>query len=231
VYTVGAFIGGTLAVFDRDQGTGRLTFVEREAAESGAAIAVSPEDGSLYVGGFHRLLVFDVGCAALTTKPRLKLARVDPDLEFADDVLVLKGEGALRRDAFQQFDPVTTGVAVAVLDPDDTVVRSMSLPGGVFAGGGTVGWKLNKRGDRWLYLDKRAEPVNGIRKVGIQLREGKGADVVKVRVIGKKGDYPVSAASATRAVAVDLVGPSECVEARFHASTCRFKGTTHVCTK
>jgi hypothetical protein len=90
---------------------------------------------------------------------------------------------------FAALDPVVTGLRVRIENAGGGLINDVMLPGGLFAGSGTAGWKAAGPG-AWHFLDRAGLPLNGIGKVQVKDRGTKAPERIKITVKGRGGAYP-----------------------------------------
>src|SRR4030095_709348 len=117
------------------------------------------------------------------------------DTPPGDDVLTFQGELVVSHPFAPALDPVATGVAVVIEDAAGARALDVTLPGGAYDRVTKAGWKAARSGTSWRYVDKGATPPGGITALTIKDLSKKAPGLVKVRVIGKRGSYPVDTAS------------------------------------
>jgi hypothetical protein len=70
-------------------------------------------------------------------------------------------------------------------------IVDVTLPAGAFGGSGTAGWKTNKRGTAFAFVDRSGAPANGIRRLKVRVGTvGPSASEVRLVVKGTGGSYP-----------------------------------------
>jgi len=141
---------------------------------------------------------------------------------------------------FATLAPDIDGVAVRFAAPDGVLVAETSIPGGVFAGSGTEGWKRNRTGTKWMYLDKRPDGEryafcrnvggrNGIEKLLIKDKASlRYPNRVSITVYGKDLVYPLSVEDEAVNFSIRLGGQAAaeaglCGETELVPDDCKFK--------
>lgn len=125
-------------------------------------------------------------------KPKVKLSRINTDPTVGDDQLRISAEHQLAVGAtFSGLDPENDGARVVIENGADVARVDQVLPGGVYAGRGTRGWKRNGSGTTWTYTDTTSAPLAGIKRLKITDRSSTAPRRVKVTVKGQNGVYPV----------------------------------------
>lgn len=161
-------------------------------------------------------------------KSRVVLGKINTDTIPGNDTLVVSAFFALPPGrSFAELDPLNDGVRVVLVAEDGSTRLDATVPGGAFSKVTKTGWKLSGNGKNWTYVDKTANPANGINQVVINNKDvAKTPRRVKVTVKGKKGTYPVVAAdSPVQAVVTlgDATAAAEglCGESAYTASDCK----------
>ena len=174
-------------------------------------------------------------------KPKLVVAKINTETVPGNDTLTLSGSFVIQGGpAFSTVDPGTNGARVVVQNSAGTNRVDVTLPGGAFAGKGTRGWKLSKKGNSWTYVDMTATPLSGITSVVIVDKSHTGKVTVpgqvQIKVAGKKGTYPVVTGDEPLKGVVVLGGQTQaeagyCGETAFTAGNCVFnkKGNAITC--
>jgi len=165
------------------------------------------------------------------SKASLGLARIGTDPVTGNDSFKLSGSFAMAPAiAFGSLDPSRRGARVVVVDRTGTAVLDATLPGGLYGGAGTRGWKTNGNRTLWQYLDRTASPIAGVTDLkATDASKGKPGGTVKLSAKGKKATYLVEPGDEPLRAAVALGGRADsiagaCGEARFAAEACAFNG-------
>jgi sugar lactone lactonase YvrE len=158
-------------------------------------------------------------------RPRLVLRRVNADPTPDNDVLRLKGEILLPPGANfdTAVDPTARAVRVILRAADGSTVFEQSLPTDLYGGGGGAGWIPGRSG--WTFKDRREAPASGIVKLTITDRSRREAGLVRVRLSGRGGTYPVGDDVPVGATLV--IGDGQlavCGETAFAAGDCTWSG-------
>jgi hypothetical protein len=153
------------------------------------------------------------GCPLPVAKARLQVRGVfTPE---ADDALKLSGSFTLG--GTPTVDPVASGLRFVVSDQSGVEVDA-TIAAGPYDDGASFGW-LGASG-KWMYRDDRDPAAGGITKATVRTRSDGLATTVTVKVFGKDGSYPVSAAELPLEAAF-LLEPDEpttnCATATFTA--------------
>ena len=149
------------------------------------------------------------------------------DTPPGDDVLTFKGELVVSHPFAPALDPVATGVAVVIEDAAGARALDVTLPGGAYDRVTKSGWQAARSGTSWKYVDKGATPPGGITALTIKDLSKKVPGLVKVRVIGKRGSYPVDTASLPLRGLLILDPPTA---ATGQCGVATFVGSTQSCT-
>ncbi len=130
---------------------------------------------------------------ATKPKSRVVLKKINTDTTPDNDGLVATGFFTLPPGlSFADFTPVTDGARVVLTRQDDGTVFDATLPGGAYNPATRVGWRLSGNGKTWKFIDRSDTPVDGIRDIRVADKENsKFPRRVKVKVKGKKANYPV----------------------------------------
>jgi hypothetical protein len=110
-----------------------------------------------------------------------------------DDTLVFSGTMTLKVPFDPGLDPSATGMRVDISSQSGSVV-DVQLPPGAFDSLLGAGWKVNRSGTKWTYLDKTPAPAAGITKVMVRDQRAQVPGLVKFSVTGKGGSYAVASA-------------------------------------
>jgi hypothetical protein len=117
------------------------------------------------------------------------------DTPPGDDTLTFKGELFVTHPLAPWFYPVFLGVVVVIEDAVGARVLGVTVPGGAHDPVTKVGWQVARSGTSWKYVDKSATPPGGITRVTVKDASKKQPGLLKVKVVGKRGAYPVDTAS------------------------------------
>jgi hypothetical protein len=173
------------------------------------------------------------GAQEISVRPKVVLRHINTDLDPANDGMAITGKFALGQGAtFSGLAPDIDGARVVIESSDRRALVDVTLGGGAFDG--SSGWKKNRQGTRWVFLDKRQPAVNnGIAKLALRDRGREAPGRVAVRVRGRNGHYPAGFGDGP-IQAIVVVGDGaagECGETSFESDDCRFNrsGTTLRC--
>lgn len=131
--------------------------------------------------------------AGVATRALLVVNRLDTPP--GDDRLAFRADVMLPHPFAPALDPVAVGVAVVVADVAGVRVLDVTVPGGAYDPATKVGWRAARSGTSWKYVDKRPMPSGGITALAVRDLSDKEPGLVRVKVTGKRGAYPVAAAS------------------------------------
>ena len=134
-------------------------------------------------------------CEAGSPVSKSKLVVRRLDTPPGDDTLTFKGELVVAHPFAPLLDPVSAGVAVVIEDAVGARVLDVTVPGGAYDPVSKVGWQAARSGTSWKYVDKSVTPPGGITTVTVKDMAKKQPGLLKVKVVGKRGDYPVDTAS------------------------------------
>jgi uncharacterized delta-60 repeat protein len=180
-----------------------------------------PADPCTNVGGARNFVV--------TAKPVIALGRINTDTAAGDDVVVIKGSFSIAT-SFGSLDPQSKGGRILLRNRRRGSEVDVALSGGSYGGKGTRGWKKNRKGTKWAFLDTIGSPPNGFFKVAILDQSAKAPNQVRVIIKGKNGVYPVVEDDEPLNVIVVLGDEAsglagECGESDFGAQECAFDTT------
>jgi hypothetical protein len=161
-----------------------------------------------------------VGGAALTNaKLLLKKQTTAP----GDDGLKLVGRMTLP--TTPALDPVASGARIAVSDAGGAVTNVV-VPAGAFGSGTGTGWKVNRAGTVWKYLNPSGHA--GIVKVVVRAIAATPG-LVKVIVVGRSGFFTTTPAALPLRATFLLDADGQCGEATFTACAFNGRGTVVKC--
>lgn len=167
--------------------------------------------------------------------PKLILTKINTDTTPGNDQLTAQGVFDLPvGSSFADVNPVANGARVLLLNDAGGVELDAALPGGLYGGRGTRGWKTNGSGTRWQYVDTTTDGSassahGGILQLQILDRSKRSAREVMVKIKGENGSYPVVTADAPVQAVVVLGGAAQagaglCGESAFEVGECVFSG-------
>ncbi|HVO26251.1 MAG TPA: hypothetical protein VMW56_21770 [Candidatus Margulisiibacteriota bacterium] len=136
----------------------------------------------------------DGSVAVDVMQPRLSIGKLNTPA--GDDTLTFSGQLTLPSPVDPALNPLVNGVRVLASGATGTefegTVFDVAIPAGAFAKPSGRGWKVNKAGTKWTYLDKTPAKLGGIYKVVIQDQSSVTPGLVKFTVNGKGGHYAVT---------------------------------------
>ena len=201
--------------------------VDSGAPDSDGDLVCDAQDACTNVGGGQDF--------KLRPTPKLILTKIGSDTTPGNDQLTAQGvfDLAVGR-SFADVDPVANGARVLLLNQAGGAELDVTLPGGLYGGRGTRGWKTNGAGTRWQYVDGTSDGsastiYGGIVQLQILDRSKQSAREVMVKIKAKRGSYPVVAADAPVQAVVVLGGAAQasagmCGESAFGLAECAFNG-------
>lgn len=149
------------------------------------------------------------------------------DTPPGDDTLTFKGELVVPHPFAPALDPVTAGIAVVIEDTAGARALDATVPGGAYDPVTKVGWQVARSGTSWKYLNKSVSPLAGITTLTIKDMSKKQPGLLQVKVIGKRGSYPVDTASLPLTGLLILDPPTA---ATGQCGVATFVGPTQGCT-
>jgi parallel beta-helix repeat protein len=134
-------------------------------------------------------------CTSSTSveEPRIAIRRLDTPP--GDDVLFFRGEMTLSHPFIPPLDPVANGVGILITGANGSSVLDLVIPGGAFDPALKSGWKVAPRGGKWKYVNRSATPPGGIKRLTIDAQSRRHPGLVRFRVDGRRGSYPVEPAA------------------------------------
>jgi parallel beta-helix repeat protein len=127
------------------------------------------------------------------SKPSLIVKKLDTPP--GDDMLTFKGELVVSHPFAPALDPVAAGIALVIEDAAGARVLDVTISGGAYDRVTKVGWEAARSGTSWKYVNKTVTPPSGITSVTIKDMSKKQPGLLKVKVTGKHGSYPVDTLS------------------------------------
>ncbi len=174
------------------------------------------------------------GPAGSFLKPKLILNKLDgppgaQKLTLKARLLVPSGGPAIAPDVY--------GMQLRITDAAGAIVLDARIPGGLYAGKGSVGWKVSGTpAKKWQFVDGANEPplFGGIKKIVLSNSSG----LMKISATGVDGTYPVAPGREPVRLAIELndgavppggaPGTDQCGETAFRSypdvPSCRFSG-------
>ena len=146
-----------------------------------------------------------------------------------DDTLTFVGKLTLPIPFDPMLDPRTNGVEILIQDTTGTVL-DVTMPGGAFSNPPNKGWKVNRLGTKWTYLDRTSTRIGSISEIIIQDKSSTTPGLVTFTVKGKKGSYAVTPADLPVTARILLAAAGqECGNASFASCTFNASGSTLKC--
>jgi hypothetical protein len=149
-----------------------------------------------------------------------------------DDKFTYGGQAIMP--ASPTINPVANGARIVLVDKDRAVLLDAILPGGAYDRNTKIGWKVNKKGDAWTYVNRGTSPIAGV--TGLSLKKSSTAPgLLKWTVRGKNASLAVTPAKlplgGTFVVDSPTAETGQCAETRFGVGVCRLNPTasTVVC--
>jgi len=159
------------------------------------------------------------GCSrtVAVAKPAIAIRRLDT--VPGDDTLVLTGQVTVPHPFTPGLDPVTTGLGLVISDVDGARVLDVLVPGGSFDPVSRVGWKAAP--GTWKYVNRSTDPPAGIVAIAIKDMSRTTPGLVRFKVQGRRGAYPIDPAKLPLTGLVILDPPTaetgQCGQATFTA--------------
>jgi hypothetical protein len=140
-----------------------------------------------------------------------------------DDKLVFGGQAILP--ASPTIDPLVNGMRVVIADKDALVLLDAIVPGGAYDKNTKVGWKVNKKGDAWTYVNRGASPIAGVTGISFK-RVASVPGLHKWTVRAKNAALPIGTGSVPLAGTIVVDSPTaetgQCAETGFFVPSCKF---------
>ena len=158
--------------------------------------------------------------------PKIIINKINTDTVPGNDHVTLTGAFILPASArFSDLNPQAHGARVVLRNRFGVSELDVTLPGGVFNGAGTRGWKLTNVGKTWTYTDSTASPIGAIVTVNLYDRNTQIPNRVEIRVVGDDGTYPVVAGDEPIDGILAIGGPAQaaaglCGETAFLPADC-----------
>jgi parallel beta-helix repeat protein len=127
------------------------------------------------------------------SKPRIVVGKQNNPP--GDDTLMFRGEIVVSYPLSPALDPAAAGIAVVIEDAAGMRLLDVTLPGGPYDPTAKVGWQTSRSDTSWKYVNKSATPPAGITTLVVKDNSKREPGVVQVKVIGKRGAYPVDPSS------------------------------------
>ena len=158
--------------------------------------------------------------------PKIILNRINTDTVPNNDHLTWTGAFVLPASArFSDLNPQANGARVVLRNRFAVSELDVTLPGGVYGGAGTRGWKLTNLGKTWTYTDTTSNPIGDIVTVNLYDKNTQLPNRVEIRVVGDDGTYPVVAGDEPIDGVLTIGGPAQaaaglCGETAFVPADC-----------
>jgi hypothetical protein len=158
--------------------------------------------------------------------PKIVINRINTDTVPGNDHVTLTGAFILPASArFSDLNPQAHGARFVPRSRFGVAELDVTLPGGVFGGAGTRGWKLTNVGKTWTYTDSTTSPIGDIVTVNLYDRNSQIPNRVEIRVVGDDGTYPVVAGDEPIDGILAIGGPAQaaaglCGETAFLPADC-----------
>ena len=158
--------------------------------------------------------------------PKIVLTRINTDTVPNNDHLTFTGAFVLPASAdFGDLNPQAYGARVVLRNRFGVAELDVTLPGGIYNGANTRGWKLTNQGKTWTYTDSTATPIGAITTVNLYDRNTQLPNRVEIRVVGDDGTYPVVSGDEPIDGILTIGGPAQaaaglCGETAFVPAEC-----------
>jgi len=123
------------------------------------------------------------------------------------------------------INPLANGARVVLSDKDGAILLDAIVPGGAYDKNTKVGWKVNKKGDAWTYVNRGPNPIAGVTNIAFK-KSGSAPNLFKWTVRGKNAILAVTPATvplgATFVVDSPTAETGQCAETGFLVGSCRF---------
>jgi hypothetical protein len=131
-------------------------------------------------------------CGAFLNPPA-NLAKISNNLSNATDRLKIQADFVLPTSTFAALNPLANGATVTVVDGDSNVIIDQAIPAGAFDRDAGFGWTSNAVGTHWLFRDINAgsPETSGISHVLIIDENDLQPHQVRVKILGRRGDFPL----------------------------------------
>jgi len=179
------------------------------------------------------------GGRAFLSPPRSKLTlkKVRTQTVPGDDTMTLAGTFELPADkTFADLQPDLRGARLILEGDDGGAIVDLEIPGGLYAGKGSRGWKPSGSGKSWTYIDKTGAPIGGIVKVAFSdAGKPSPSSRVKLSISGKESTYPVLEADMRLGAIVVLGNQTDaaaglCTETSYLPDECMLNGSGNAIT-
>lgn len=176
---------------------------------------------------------FACALPSATDRPRVIIGHLDTPA--GDESLQLQGRMLLPVPFSPALDPIAAGVALAIDDAAGTRVLDAVVPGGAFSSATNSGWRANRRGNAWKYVNRSATPPAGIIAVSIKDMSSRTPGLVQFKVSGRRTQIPLDSTQLPIAATLSVDPPTaetgQCGVATFTApsASCRAGGGSVRC--
>jgi len=159
-----------------------------------------------------------------STKSKLIVQKINTPP--GDDKFTYGGQAILP--AAPVVNPVLNGARIVLLDKDQAVLLDAILPGGAYDKNTKIGWKVNKKGDAWTYVNRGPSPIAGV--TGVSFKKSPAVSgLFKWTVRGKNASLAITPErlplGATFVVDSPTAETGQCAETRFGVGVCRLNPT------
>ena len=129
------------------------------------------------------------------------------------------------------IDPVANGFYFEVLDQNGATIFQRQVPGGMAPNRTAAGWRVNRAGTRWTFVDPTGSAAGGITRVTVSQGSAKVPGQFRFTVKGRKNNFQVAASQLPVQVMAVLGGAAQtaagqCAKGAFNA----MGGTPPACT-
>lgn len=140
-----------------------------------------------------------------------------------DDKLAFGGQAILP--ASPTINPLGNGMRVVIADKDGLVLLDAIVPGGAYDRNTKVGWKVNKKGDAWTYVNRGTSPIAGVTGISFK-RIASVPGLHKWTVRAKNASLSIGTGSVPLAGTIVVDSPTaetgQCAETGFFVPSCKF---------
>jgi hypothetical protein len=161
----------------------------------------------------------------VSTKTKIVVQKINTPP--GDDKLTYSGQAVVP--GSPTINPVANGARIVLQDKDRIALMDAILPGGAYDKNTKIGWKVNKKGDAWTYINRGASPISGV--TGVTLKKSATAPgLVKWTVRAKNASLAITPAriplGATFVVDSPTAETGQCAEIHFGVGVCRLNPTS-----
>jgi hypothetical protein len=147
-----------------------------------------------------------------------------------DDRMLISGELTLpaATSFMAAVDPVHDPVRLAMDAQGGVRKVDITLPNAVYGGAGFPGWTLTAGGTKWTFRNRSATGAAGISSVVLKDRSDLATDLVRFKIRGSKGNYPLEATDMPMTLRLRMgAGIADCGEKPFTPEQCAFDEDDH----